>query len=254
MAQEILLKGIARYPHVFTPSAPPGTTTRRYSIQLLVEKNDPRMQQALAAQNAEIVAAFPTGLPKKADVFITDLAAEEGTDPRLHGYYSVTFSTKEEQGQPALVGPDYQPLTNPNQVQPGDIVWVNGATQAYTVGDSGVKCYFNGLMTTGEKGAIPPELLSARPTAQKMFATVTGQGLPPAQAGMPAVTAPVVQPPMVQPPAMPAPAPQAPAARVMTPKANGATYEQFIAAGWNDTQLIEQGMMMPPSGAPLSFA
>jgi hypothetical protein len=31
----------------------------------------------------------------------------------------------------------------------------------------------------------------------------------------------------------------------MTAAANGATYEQLIAAGWNDALLIQNGLMLP---------
>lgn len=44
-------------------------------------------------------------------------------------------------------------------------------------------------------------------------------------------------------PAVPGATVAAPPARVMLPAANGATYEQLIAAGWNDTLLIQHGMM-----------
>ena len=47
--------------------------------------------------------------------------------------------------------------------------------------------------------------------------------------------------------APPPPAPPAPAApvRQMSAAANGATYEQYIAAGWNDAQLVAGGLMLP---------
>lgn len=40
------------------------------------------------------------------------------------------------------------------------------------------------------------------------------------------------------------PAPPAPA-KQMTPAANGVTYEAYKAAGWNDQQLIDAGLMLP---------
>ena len=48
-------------------------------------------------------------------------------------------------------------------------------------------------------------------------------------------------------PAPVAPPPAAPAApvRQMTAKAAGATFESFIASGWNEGQLIEHGYMLP---------
>lgn len=45
-------------------------------------------------------------------------------------------------------------------------------------------------------------------------------------------------------PAPAAPVPAAPPARQMTPKANGATYEQFVANGWTDDALRRDGYML----------
>jgi len=36
----------------------------------------------------------------------------------------------------------------------------------------------------------------------------------------------------------------------MLPAANGATYEQMVAAGWNDEQLIANNMMQAPVATP----
>lgn len=48
--------------------------------------------------------------------------------------------------------------------------------------------------------------------------------------------------PAAPPTPVPPPAPPA-AVKAMTEKAAGATYEQFVAAGWTDTMLVEQGYM-----------
>jgi hypothetical protein len=34
-------------------------------------------------------------------------------------------------------------------------------------------------------------------------------------------------------------------AKQMTPAANGVTYEAYIAAGWNDAQMVAAGLLMP---------
>lgn len=47
------------------------------------------------------------------------------------------------------------------------------------------------------------------------------------------------------PPAPPAPPAPATPVRQMTAAANGATYEQYIAAGWTDAQLVANGLMLP---------
>lgn len=66
-------------------------------------------------------------------------------------------------------------------------------------------------------------------------------------AAAPAPAAPVAVQPhtaiLAGPPAPPSPpAPPAPG-RIMLPKAAGVTYEAYLAAGWNDQQLIENGLM-----------
>jgi hypothetical protein len=43
----------------------------------------------------------------------------------------------------------------------------------------------------------------------------------------------------------PVPAAPAPIAKQMTPAANGVTYEAYIAAGWNDAQMVAAGLLMP---------
>src|SRR5690625_4227929 len=50
------------------------------------------------------------------------------------------------------------------------------------------------------------------------------------------------------PPLPAAPAPAAPA-HVMTAKANGAKYEDFVAQGWTDEQLVANGYMQAPAAA-----
>jgi hypothetical protein len=65
--------------------------------------------------------------------------------------------------------------------------------------------------------------------------------------------APVAAPtPAAAPVAAPTPAaaPVAAPVKVMTEKACGATYEQFIAQGWNDEQLIANGYMVMTTPAP----
>lgn len=64
-----------------------------------------------------------------------------------------------------------------------------------------------------------------------------------APAPTPAPMAIPPNPAFLQPPPAPVATPPAPQ-RAMTAKAQGATYEQFIQAGWNDKQLVDQGYMV----------
>ena len=72
--------------------------------------------------------------------------------------------------------------------------------------------------------------------------------MPQAGATPPAPSTPVVTQPhtaiLAGPPAPAAPpGPPAPAGRVMLPAAQGFSYESYVAKGWNDEQLIANGMM-----------
>lgn len=107
-------------------------------------------------------------------------------------------------------------------------------------------------------GASAP-LAIGSPGSQPGFPAAANPGFPSAAplaapglvAGQPQVGAPVGAPAAAPAPA-PAPAPSAPAysgfmggAPVMLPAANGATYEQFIAQGWAEDQMVAQGFMAP---------
>lgn len=67
--------------------------------------------------------------------------------------------------------------------------------------------------------------------------------VPTPAAPAPIVAAPPALPVTPNPAILAVPAAPAAPARVMLPAANGATYEQLIAAGWTDAQLVQHGMM-----------
>lgn len=70
----------------------------------------------------------------------------------------------------------------------------------------------------------------------------------PALPGVPVVSplpAPVTVVPNLAFGSVPVAPPPAPVVSKMTPAANGVTYEAYKAAGWNDQQLIDAGLMMP---------
>lgn len=92
--------------------------------------------------------------------------------------------------------------------------------------------------------ATPPAAFSA-PAPAPLIPNVAAPAPAPV-AAMPPVANVAPNPNMLAVPGAPAlpvaPPPAAPV-KVMTPKANGMTYEQFINAGWSDTLLIEHGYM-----------
>lgn len=72
--------------------------------------------------------------------------------------------------------------------------------------------------------------------------------VPPATPATPAAAAPAFVPP---PAAAPAPVVAAPV-KQLTAKANGASYQSYIDAGWTDETLVEHGYMDAPVAAPVA--
>lgn len=288
-------KGIARYAHVITPGAPKGTDNKRHSINILIHKSDPQCAIINAEHESAKANGFPGGFPANANVCWTDLAIAEPGATALRDYMNLKTSTKVEHGRPVLVDMALQPIMDPawDSNVSGNIVFVDCAFQAYGKGSSGVKAYLNGVMDTGEVGAIPVESLSSKPTAETMFGssapqTATQQAAGPVYqmtdkaagntrdqliangqgwtddllisqgmmiAAAPTPAAPTLAPPAPLAPPSPTPTAAAPVYQ-MTDKAAGNTRDQLIAngQGWTDDLLISQGMMLPPGGVAPSFA
>lgn len=124
-----------------------------------------------------------------------------------------------------------------------------------------------GASMTPPAGAIPmPQAPAAAPAA---YAPPALPGVPPVPGGAPAPLAPAGSVPMPYAPVPgapapipvtpnpgfvqvppPAPAPMAPPpapvipVRQMTANAQGVTYEAYVAAGWSDAQLVQNGLML----------
>lgn len=238
-------KGIARYVHIMKPGGPKGTDKKYYSIDLLIHKSDPQC----AAINAEFEAAkqntFPSGFPAGGHSSWHDLRVSEPENTILADYMRLKISQDVTKGdRPPFVDQNVNPFLDPaaDGNATGKIAYVTLYIGGYTVGSNGVKAYPNGILITDEMGPIPVDAISSTPSAEKMFGDIAG-GATPTQttAPTPAPNAPTPPVPPVAP--VPAPAPQ----NIMTAKANGATYDAMIAAGWTDELLIQQGMMIAPS-------
>lgn len=114
-----------------------------------------------------------------------------------------------------------------------------------------------GASMTPPAGAIPMPQAAAAPALPGAPAPLAPAGsVPMPSAPVPGALAPIpvmpnagfvqVPPPVPQAPAAPMAPPPAPAApvRQMTAAANGVTYEAYVAAGWSDAQLVQNGLMM----------
>lgn len=103
---------------------------------------------------------------------------------------------------------------------------------------------FGGAALPPGASATPPAGLSAPPTSAAPVAPVAPVAPAPVAPVpvAPHTTILATTPATAAPPPPPA-APVAPVGRQMTAKANGVTYEAFIAGGWSDATLIAHGMM-----------
>lgn len=153
------------------------------------------------------------------------------------------------------------PLTEPNAIQLGDFIQVYGYIED-NKSNQQPGIYLNHSMIAhsgyGQRivlGADPKAVgFGNTPLPPGASATPVTQAFQPAmppmtptetryQTGMQATPPRTIEPYpgiLVPPPSMPAPPV---AVRTMLPAANGITYEQYIASGWTDAQLIQHGMM-----------
>jgi hypothetical protein len=151
------------------------------------------------------------------------------------------------------------PLTEPNAIQLGDYVQVYGYVEDNkSTQQPGV--YLNHSMIArsgyGQRiiaGADPKSVgFGASPLPAGASTTPLASFAAPVVPVAPLATVPAVTPaaiapaPVAVPPAYPQilTPPSPIAAKVLTEKANGASYEQLIAVGWTDALLIQQGMMV----------
>jgi len=134
----------------------------------------------------------------------------------------------------------HEVIQNKAEIKRGDygrlVLQVKGNAPAQSPG-----LYVNPILFSLDRPGV--EIVSVDATSAK---DAFGGGGTPAPAAGPS-TPPAVQPVpafTATPPVQPIP-PAQPPERTMTAKANGATYDAMIAAGWTDELLIQHGMMLP---------
>lgn len=233
-----------------------GQPRKEYSFGIAIPKTPGVQHWANEPWGAQVwalaQAAFPNGETQRPDFAwkITDgdstVPNKKGIKPcdreGFRGCYVIWFSggtsprVYNANGTELHVEPDY--------IKPGYYIQVAGNVKDNKPSQS-PGLYWNhslvALSAYGEEIVFGPDV-SAVGFGQGV-SLPAGATMAPTTAGIPATGA-IPPAPMVPPPAVPA-APAAPA-RQMTALANGATYEQMIAAGWTDATLIAGGMMAAP--------
>jgi hypothetical protein len=230
----------------------------RFGASFLLQNTHPQFNQLNAEFTTIRNAAFPSGVPRTANVCLElyqdKYVGKEYFDPRFNGWWVLSCTRAEEDGKPDVVTTSLERITDPGLVFPGQLVHVNFGMSAYTKGTGGVGGWLNGVMLTGVEG--PMGRLDNRPSVEQMFSGV-GQTYPTREAAMAAQQqAPAPQQQVNQAPAPNrAPPPQmnktAPPPRLLLTelaRQQGYTLDSFDPAqGWTDEVIIAQGFAIKPS-------
>lgn len=137
---------------------------------------------------------------------------------------------------------DNAPSQSPGVYLNHSIVALMGYGERITFAPDANSVGFGGQLPTGASRTpvgVAPNVSTpapiAAPAPNAYIAPNTPITTPP-----PAMPQTVVQP---HPAILTPPAPPAAPVKTLTARANGATYEQYIAAGWTDIQLIQEGLL-----------
>ena len=156
------------------------------------------------------------------------------------GFYIRAYITPRANGSAANPGV----YLNPSMVE------IVGYGPEIIGGPSGQEVFGGAPVANLPVGASATPVASATPPSPGAPTTPALPGTPaapttPALPGTPATPPPAPAPDFLNGPVVVPPTGPGAPTREMTPAAQGATYEQMIAAGWTDETLIAQGMMVP---------
>lgn len=185
-------------------------------------------------------------------------------NPDFRGHWIVRISSTYAPKLYIMQGSGVQSLVEPGYVKPGHFIEANVQIKANGQSESpgiyinhNMICWraFGPIIEFGPDaddvgfgaGALPAGASAVPPSGPMPAAPQAAPAPAPATNVHPNVAFVQNAAGAVQAPPAPVAAPPVPAApvRQMTAAANGATYEQYVAAGWTDAQLVANGLMLP---------
>jgi hypothetical protein len=176
------VQGIARYTHLAKPSAPKGSQDLKYSINILIHKNDPQLPNIQAELATTIKNGFPSGMPASAHTCLHDMAIKDPTNTALADYMSLSANTRADMNRPDFVDSNLDMIIDPaaDSNTDGMVVYADINFATYDQVAKGVKAYLNAVMVTQQEGAIPRESLSSKPSVKSLFGDLVGTAAAPA--------------------------------------------------------------------------
>jgi len=239
-----------------------GNPKVQYFIAVAVEKTDTAMMQTFAQIQQVAQAGFPGGESQRPDFAWKVL---DGDDPKYAGKtgFAGCMVFRFTSGFPvkAYTKGAASQIVDPNQIKRGYYIRVAFTVKANgNVTKPGV--YLN--LSLVELVGYGEEIVSG-PDAASVLATVGAAVLPTAASATPIAGGPPITPavagpvtPVVAGPITPVvagpitPAPDFLSPPIMTAKAGGASFQQFIDRGWTKEQMIAEGYIDPVPSAPQS--
>jgi len=212
-----------------------------HSLKIAIPANDPEKADLEALANETLTASdFKGNLPVGGEWPLReiDLTKYQTDAPLLMGRIAINANTR--LGAPLVYdanGNELSAMQYGRMLYPGALVKVMVHCYAFNNKSKGLAFGLDGIQIID---ATAPRLSVTGGVSKETVAAAfgAGGGAPaPAATSTPAATAPA-------PAVAPAPDFVANAGRQMTAKANGATYDAFIAQGWTDAQLAEHGYMI----------
>lgn len=240
-----------------------GEPSQKYYFALAIIKgNEPHWNQtqwgAIINQfvNTQFAGRIPPGFTYKVDDGDSTIPNEKGHKncdrEGFPGNWILKLSSVYAPQIYKSVGSDLSQWLDADAINPGDYVQVR-VHMAIRLVHPNPTLFLNPTMVCFNSYGTRIAIRAAEDVADVGFgAPVVGSMTPPASPAFAAAvsSAPAAYVPPVT-PVVPhtqilaaAPPPAAPPARMMTAKAGGLTYEQYIAAGWTDALLIQHGMMV----------
>lgn len=197
----------------------------KYHASFFLLKTDPQVAKLDAAIKTELTEKGVTG----GKTFKKDAAEIWPDKTDLHAYFLYNCTAKQDDTV-AVGDKNGDPVIDGGEIRYYDQAWFKINIHAYDMPKSkGVTSYIEGALILGEPSELSEvykDSVKARPTLNNMFAEELGE-------------APVAE--------KKAPAKKAPAKKsepVMTDKADGISYEDFVADGWSDDEMRAEGYLV----------
>ena len=130
------------YPHLAQPKAFKGEKDPKYSVTLVIPKDDPQIATIRAIEQALIAKELDGVIPTGNNI----LLKEAPNNPAMAGCYLMAAKTKDQPGLSHRTEAGRQKLLDPTVIQDGDWCYCAINIYAYTQPSKGVTSFLNYVM------------------------------------------------------------------------------------------------------------